>query len=76
MSGSHQKIPTVSSEVFEGSASSLLNTNITTVEEVEDRIEGFSFDGLLLFLSNFCECKGGRSLKVEVLRKRECCQCS
>ena len=36
MSHWHRKIPTVSSEVFEGSAGSLLNTGVITVKEAED----------------------------------------
>ena len=73
----HRKIPTVNiGEVFEGSAGSLLNTGVVTVEEAEDWIEGFVFDELIFFLSNFYKRKGSLSLKANIFGKRERCQCS
>ena len=76
MSHWHRKIPTVNvGKVCEGIAGGLLNTSVMTVEEVEDWIEGFVFNELILFPSNFYKCKGGLSLKVNISRKRECCQC-
>ena len=72
----HRRIPTANvSKVFEGSAGSLLDTSVMTVEEAEDWIEGFVFDELILFLSDFNKREGGLSLKVKILRKRERCQC-
>ena len=76
MSHWHRKMPTVNfSKVSEGSTGSLLNTSVMTVEEAEDWIEGFVFDELIPFLSNFHKRKGGPSLKVNIFRKRERCQC-
>ena len=76
MSYWHRKVPTVDvSKVFECSTGSLLNTGVVTVEEAEDWIECFGFDELIVFLSNFYKREGGLSLKVDIFRKRECCQC-
>ena len=75
MSRWHRKIPTVNREVFEGSAGSVLNIGVRTVEEVEDGIEDIAFDASILFLSNFCKCNGSPSLKVDVFGKRERPQC-
>ena len=76
MSHWHRKIPTVDvGKVFERSAGSLLNIGVVTVEEVEDWIESFVFDELIIFLSNFYKRKGGLLLKVNIFRKRERCQC-
>ena len=44
MSHWHGKIPAINGKVFEGSAGSLLNTSVATVEEVEDWTDGFAFD--------------------------------
>ena len=65
----HGKIPTVHSKVFEGGVGCLLNTGVVTVEEVEDCIEGFAFDGLAPFSSNFCKSEGSSSLKINVFVK-------
>ena len=76
MSHWHRKIPTVNDgKVCEGIAGGLLNTSVMTVEEAEDWIEGFVFDELILFLGNFNKREGGLSLKVNIFRKRERCQC-
>ena len=70
MSHRHRKIPTVNDgKVYEGTAGGLMNTSVMTVEEVEDRIEGFVFNELILFLSNFYKHKGGLSLKVNIFGK-------
>ena len=68
-------IPTVNSKAFEGNGGGLLNAGITTVEEAKDWFEDFVFDTSYHFLSNFCKCKGGPSLKANVFGKRERCQC-
>ena len=71
----HGEIPTVNSKVFEGRAGGLLNTGVMTVEEVEDRIEGFVSNGSIFILSNFCKCKGGDSLKDNAFGQQEFFQC-
>ena len=63
------------SKVFEGNAGSLLNIIVMTVEKAENWIEGFVFNEVIHVLSDFCKRKSGLSLKVNTLRKRECCQC-
>ena len=43
-------------------------------EEEKDWIKGFTTDRSNLFLGDFCKCESGASLKVDVVRKGECCQ--
>ena len=74
-----RKIPTFTTftligNVTEGKEGSPLSISVVTVEEVDDWVEGLAVDKWELRPSDFCICKGGSLLKVNVFGKCECRQ--
>jgi hypothetical protein len=70
----HHGVHTIYGKVSKSSTGGTLDFGVMAAEEEEDWIKGFTTNGSDLFLGDFCKCKRGASLKVNVVGKGECCQ--
>ena len=71
----HYGVRTVDGKVSESGTGGTLNLSIMAAEKEEDWIKGFTTDRSDFFLSDLGKCKSGASLEVNVVGKREGCQC-